>query len=71
MPVAELKARLAIRVLPDEDNGIHNTLAGLFLAESGHLPVPREKVWCRRGILEVVDMDGQGSDKILAVPRSE
>lgn len=71
MPVAELKGGLAIRVLPDEDKGIYDTLAGLCLAESGHLLVLGEKVWCSGWISEVVDMDGKRIDRILAVTQRE
>lgn len=71
MPVAELKARLAIRVLPDEDKAIYNALAGLCLAESGHLPVLAEKVWSSGWILVVVDMDGKRIDRILALTQRE
>ena len=32
MPVSELKARLDIKELPDEDKGRYNTLAGMLMA---------------------------------------
>ena len=67
MPIAEMKARLAIRELPDEDKGRYNTVAGLWLAESGHLPVLGERVLCAGWIFEVVDLDGKRIDKILAI----
>jgi putative hemolysin len=38
MPVGELKARLDIDELPQEDRGRYNTLAGLLMAVSGQLP---------------------------------
>ena len=44
MPAAELKARLAIEVLPDEDRGLYNTVAGLLLAVTGHLPKVGERI---------------------------
>ena len=69
MPIAEMKARLAIRELPDEDKGRYNTVAGLWLAESGHLPVLGERVLCAGWIFEVVDLDGKRIDKILAIPK--
>ena len=69
MPIAEMKARLAIRELPDEDKGRYNTVAGLWLAESGHLPVLGERVLCAGWIFEVVDLDGKRIDKILAIPQ--
>jgi putative hemolysin len=48
MPVAELKARLDIRDLPNEDKGRYNTLAGLLMAVSGRLPSPGERIDMRR-----------------------
>ena len=68
MPISELKARLAIRELPDEDKGRYNTLAGLLLAETGHLPILGEMVRCEGWIFEVIDLDGKRIDKILARP---
>ena len=66
MPISELKARLEIRGLPDEDRGRYYTVAGLLLAESGHLPVEGEKINCAGWIFEVVDMDDKRIDKVLA-----
>jgi len=66
MPVAELKARLDIRDLPEEDRGRYNTVAGLLLAISGHLPAEGEKIECGDWLFEVVDMDGRRIDKVLA-----
>ena len=66
MPVAELKTRLDIRLLPLEDKGRYNTLAGLLLAVSGRLLATGEQVslagWC----FEVVDLDGRRIDKVMA-----
>jgi len=66
MPVSELRARLEIRELPDEDRGLYNTLAGLLLAVSGHLPVVGERIECSGWRFEVVDLDGRRIDKVLA-----
>jgi putative hemolysin len=66
MPVAELKARLDIRELPEEDRGRYNTVAGLLLAISGHFPAEGEKIECGEWLFEVVDMDGRRIDKVLA-----
>ncbi|MCE9620563.1 MAG: hemolysin family protein [Planctomycetes bacterium] len=45
-----------------------NTVAGLALAQLGHIPVPGEKAVWRGFMLEVVDMDGTRIDKVLAMP---
>jgi putative hemolysin len=66
MPVSELKARLDIRELPEEDKGRYNTLAGLLMAVSGHLPASGERIECGDWVFEVVDLDGRRIDKVLA-----
>ena len=66
MPVAELRARLAIRELPDEDRGRYNTVAGLLMAVSGRLPATAERIECAGWTFEVVDLDGKRIDKVLA-----
>lgn len=66
MPVSELKARLQIRELPEEDKGRYNTVAGLLMAVSGRLPGPGERIDCGEWVFEVVDLDGRRIDKVLA-----
>jgi len=66
MPVAELKARLGIRDLPEEDKGRYNTVAGLLMSVSGHLPEAGERIDCADWRFEVVDLDGKRIDKVLA-----
>ncbi|HSI53310.1 MAG TPA: hemolysin family protein [Ramlibacter sp.] len=70
MPVAELKARLEIRDLPDEDKGRYNTVAGLLMSISGHLPGVGERIDCADWRFEVVDLDGKRIDKVLAMARA-
>ena len=67
MPVAELKARLDIKELPDEDKGRYNTVAGLLQSVSGRLLKTTDKVECAGWVFEVVDLDGKRIDKVLAV----
>jgi putative hemolysin len=69
MPVAELKARLDIEELPDEDRGRYNTVAGLLMSVSGHLPAAGEKIDCADWLFEVVALDGKRIDKVLASAR--
>ena len=66
MPVNELKARLDIDDLPDEDRGRYNTVAGLLMAVSGHLPTIGETIACDNWLFEVIDLDGKRIDKVLA-----
>lgn len=68
MPVAELKSRLDIRDLPDDEKGRYNTVAGLLLSVAGHLPVTGEKMEAAGWQFEVVDLDGRRIDKVLARP---
>jgi putative hemolysin len=68
MPVSELKARLDIRDLPEEDKGRYNTLAGLMMSVSGRLPEVGERVDVGHWVFEVVDLDGRRIDKVLAQP---
>jgi len=65
MPVSELKARLDIRELPEEDRGRYNTVAGLLMSVSGHLPLTGEKIECTGWNFEIVDLDGKRIDKVL------
>ena len=66
MPVGELKARLDIDELPEENRGRYNTLAGLLMAVSGQLPATGERIECAGWVFEVVDLDGKRVDKLLA-----
>jgi putative hemolysin len=67
MPVQELKSRLNIKSLPQEDEAIYNTLAGLLMSISGHLPSVGERISCQNWRFEVVDLDHRRIDKVLAV----
>ena len=66
MPINELKARLEIRQLPGEERGLYNTLAGLILAQLGHLPHIHEAVTCEEWVFTVTQMDGRRIDKVSA-----
>ncbi len=66
IPVGELKVRLGLDDLPDEDRGRYNTVAGLLMSVSGHLPEVGERITCGDWLFEVVDLDGKRIDKVLA-----
>ena len=66
MPINELKSRLDIKQLPGEERGIYNTLAGLILAQLGHLPHIQEAVHCDEWVFTVTEMDGRRIDKVNA-----
>jgi len=66
MPLSELKSRLDLGELPDEDRGRYNTLAGLLMSVSGRLPAAGENIDCQAWRFEVVALDGRRIDKVLA-----
>ncbi len=66
MPVAELKARLDIKELPEESRGRYNTVAGLLQSVSGRLLQTGDRVECAGWAFEVVDLDGKRIAKVLA-----
>lgn len=68
MPVSELRARLGIRELPDEDRGRYNTVAGLLMSVSGQLPEVGERIECAGWCFEVAALDGKRIDRVLAYP---
>jgi len=65
IPVPELKDRLEIRELPEEDRGRYNTLAGMIMLLLGRLPVTTDVVEWDGWRFEVVDLDGKRVDKVL------
>jgi putative hemolysin len=67
MPVGELKTRLGIEAeLPQEDRGRYNTLAGLLMTVSGHLPGIGEHIECEHWQFEVTELEGKRIDKVTA-----
>jgi putative hemolysin len=66
MPIGELKSRLQIKELPDEDRGRYNTVAGLLQSVSGRLPAVGERVESAGWVFEVLDLDMRRIDKVLA-----
>jgi putative hemolysin len=66
MPVGELKARLDIDELPQEDRGRYNTLAGLLMAVSGELPLVGESIECADWEFKVVALEGKRIDRVHA-----
>ncbi|MBI2748233.1 MAG: HlyC/CorC family transporter [Burkholderiales bacterium] len=66
MPLGELKARLDIDELPQEDRGRYNTLAGLLMVVTGDLPAVGERIDCAQWQFEVTELEGKRIDKVLA-----
>jgi len=65
IPVPELKDRLEIKELPEEDRGRYNTLAGMIMLLLGRLPRTTDAVQWDGWRFEVVDLDGKRVDKVL------
>ncbi len=65
IPVPELKDRLEIKELPEEDRGRYNTLAGMIILLLGRLPATADVVEWSPWRFEVVDLDGRRIDKVL------
>ncbi|GAP33778.1 hemolysin family protein [Piscinibacter sakaiensis] len=71
IPVPELKDRLALKELPEEDRGRYNTLAGMIMLLLGRLPAITDRVDWEGWRFEVVDLDGKRIDRVLARPLDE
>ncbi len=66
IPVPELKDRLQLATVPEEDRGRYHTLSGMVMLLTGKLPKVTDTVQWERWRFEVVDMDGKTIDKVLA-----
>ena len=66
IPTPELKDRLGLKELPEEDRGRYNTLAGMIMLLLGRLPEEADSVEWEGWRFEVVDLDGKRVDKVLA-----
>ena len=66
IPTPELKDRLGLKDLPEEDRGRYNTLAGMIMLLLGRLPEEADSVEWEGWRFEVVDLDGKRVDKVLA-----
>jgi len=65
MPVAELKARLGLGNLPEDDKGRYNTVAGLMQTVAGQLMAEHEHVDCEGWRFEVLVLEGRRIDQVL------
>ena len=65
IPIPELKDRLGLKDVPEEDRGRYNTLAGMVMLLLGRLPTTGDSVEWEGWRFEVVDLDGKRVDKLL------
>jgi putative hemolysin len=66
IPVPELKDRLQLTAVPEEDRGRYQTLSGMMMLLTGRLPKEADTVTWEGWHFEIVDMDGKTIDKVLA-----
>ncbi|MCI6529781.1 MAG: hemolysin family protein [Mesosutterella sp.] len=66
--IPDLKDRLALKDVPEEEDDRYSTLAGMVMLLLGKLPKVGDAIEWEGWRLEVVDMDGRRIDKVLATP---
>jgi putative hemolysin len=66
IPNQELKDRLALDAVPEEERGRYHTLSGMMMLLTGRLPNVADWVVWEGWRFEIVDMDGKTIDKVLA-----
>lgn len=70
IPIPELKDRLHLLTVPEEEKGRYQALSGMLMLLLGRMPQTGDVVVWESWKLEVVDMDGKRIDKVLATPIS-
>jgi putative hemolysin len=66
IPLPELKDRLGLKNAPDEEKGHYNTLSGMMMLLLGDVPRTGATATWENWHFEIVDMDGNRVDKVLA-----
>jgi len=66
IPIVELKDRLGIKAVPEEEKGRYHTLSGMVMWLLGRLPNTGDIATWENWRLEVIDLDGKRIDKVLA-----
>ncbi len=69
IPISELKDRLGLKQVPEEEKGRYHTLSGMIMLLSGRLPQLSDICEWEGWTFEVVDMDGKRIDKVLATQK--
>lgn len=68
IPIPELKDRLGLKHVPEEDRGRYNTLSGMMMLLLGRLPQTTDSCQWEGWSFEIMDLDGKRIDKVLAMP---
>ena len=66
IPVPELKDTLDLKGVPEEEKGIYHTLSGMLMSLLARMPQTGDVTTWEEWRLEVVDMDSNRIDKVLA-----
>ncbi len=66
IPIPELKDRLNLKSVPEEQKGRYNTLSGMMMWLIGSVPRTSDVTEWEGWRLEVIDLDGNRVDKVLA-----
>lgn len=66
IPIPDLKDRLGLDAVPEEDKGRYHTLSGMLMLLTGRLPSEGDTETWEGWRFEIVDMDGKKIDKVLA-----
>jgi putative hemolysin len=66
IPVPELKDRLGLSSVPEEERGRYHTLSGMMMLLTGRLPKIADTIQWQDWNFEIVDMDRKTIDKVLA-----
>jgi putative hemolysin len=69
IPIPELKDRLELSSVPEEDRGRYNTLSGMLTLLLGKLPQTADSCEWENWEFEIVDIDGMRIDKVLATKK--
>ena len=71
LAIDEMKDKLKIRTLPNEELGNFYTMGGFVIASLGRIPRKSERFSCCGWDFEVVDVDKNRVDQVLAIYHSE
>ena len=66
LAIPELKDILDLRTVIEEERGRYHTLAGMLMQLLGRVPAETDHVEWEKWRFEILDMDGQRIDKVLA-----
>ena len=66
IPILELKDKLQLSELPDEEKGYYSILNGFLTYLSGKIPQKGDTIEWKNWKFEIIEMDGTKIDKLIA-----